>query len=106
MVIRILGLVLAGCALLGSAAAQADFQSALKDYNAGRYEAAHAQFLALAELGDCSSQFNIGAMSLKGQGVPKDMAQGVGWLQAAAGNGCEQLVGNRLPGLTAKLTPE
>lgn len=100
------GIALLGSALLGSTAAHADFQTALKDYSAGRYDAAHSQFLALAQLGDCSSQFNIGAMALKGQGGPKDVGAGVGWLQAAAGNGCEQLVGNKLSGLTAGLTPE
>jgi len=35
-------------------------------------------FLALAELGDCSSQFNLAAMALKGQGGPKDAGSGVG----------------------------
>jgi len=104
--IRSAGFALLSSALIVSAGARADFQAALEDYNAGRYDSAHAQFMALAELGDCSSQFNIGAMALKGQGGPKDLASGVGWLQAAAGNGCEQLVGNKLSGLTAKLTPE
>ena len=70
-------------ALLGGAAAHADFQAALADYNAGRYDSARAQFLSLAELGDCSSQFNLGAMALHGQGGPKDPAGAVGWLQAA-----------------------
>jgi hypothetical protein len=60
--------LLAAAALLAASAGQADFQTALKDYNAGRYEAAHGEFLTLAELGDCSSQFNLGAMALKGQG--------------------------------------
>jgi len=78
----------------------------MDEYKAGHYEVAHAQFLALAELGDCSSQFNLGAMALKGQGGPKDTGSGVGWLQAAAGNGCESLVGGRLPGLSAKLSPD
>jgi hypothetical protein len=65
VVIRNIGVALLGGALLGGGvAARADFQMALTDYNAGRYEAAHQQFLALAELGDCSSQFNIGAMAL------------------------------------------
>ena len=86
--------------------ARADFQAALGEYNAGHYDVAHAQFLSLAELGDCSSQFNLGAMALKGQGGPKDTGSGVGWLEAAAGNGCERLVGSKLPGLTAKLNPD
>jgi TPR repeat protein len=100
------------CATLGLSAlssatpAHADFQTALREYNAGHYELAHTQFLALAELGDCSSQFNLGAMALAGQAGPKDAGSGVGWLQAAAGNGCEQLVGNRLAGLTEKLSAE
>src|SRR5262249_30568178 len=65
---------------------------------------AQAQFLALAELGDCSSQFNLGAMALKGQGGPKDAGSGVGWLEAAAGNGCQQLVGGRIAPLKAQLS--
>src|ERR1700733_13405645 len=76
--------VLCAAALLGSAGAYADFQQAMQDYNAGRYDAAHGEFLALAELGDCSSQFNLGAMALKGQGGPRDSASGAGWPQAAA----------------------
>lgn len=98
--------VLIATALLGSACAYADFQQAMQDYNAGRYDAAHGEFLALAELGDCSSQFNLGAMALKGQGGPRDSASGVGWLQAAAGNGCEQLVNKRLATLSAGLSSE
>lgn len=97
---------LAVAALTLTFAARADFQAAMGEYNAGHYDVAHAQFLALAELGDCSSQFNLGAMALKGQGGPKDTGSGVGWLQAAAGNGCESLVGGKLPGLTARLSPD
>ena len=44
-------------------------------------------------------------MALKGQGGPEDTASGVGWLEAAVGNGCQQLVGNRLQGLRASLSP-
>src|SRR4030081_258811 len=99
-------LALAVSALWGAMPVHADFQSALGEYNAGHYELAHAHFLALAELGDCSSQFNLGAMALKGQGGPPDAGSGVGWLQAAAGNGCQQLVGNKVAGLTAKLSAD
>jgi hypothetical protein len=98
--------VWAAAAVLGSACAYADFQQAMQDYSAGRYDAAHGEFLALAELGDCSSQFNLGAMALKGQGGPQDSGGGVGWLQAAAGNGCERLVGNRITVLAARLTAD
>ena len=104
--LRLTGTALVVAALLAGTAAHADFQAALRDYQAGHYDAAHSQFLALAELGDCSSQFNLGAMARKGQGGPKDAASAVGWLQVAAGNGCEQLVGNRLAALSAGLNPE
>lgn len=97
---------LATVALSLGAAAHADFQAALADYKAGHYEAAHRQFLALAELGDCASQFNLGAMALKGEGGAQDVGRGAGWLRAAAGNGCQQLVGNRLAGLDSRLDAE
>jgi TPR repeat protein len=84
--------------------AAADFQAALGEYNAGHYEQAHRDFLALAELGDCSSQFNLAAMALKGLGGPPDRGSGLGWLQAAAGNGCQQLVGNKVAGLQGQLS--
>lgn len=106
MHIRAAGALVAVSALLATLTARADFQAALGEYKAGHYDAARAQFLALAEVGDCSSQFNLGAMALAGQGQPKDSGSGVGWLQAAAGNGCERLVGNKLAGLTAKLSTE
>jgi uncharacterized protein len=97
---------LAVSALSSATPAHADFQTALREYNAGHYDLAHTQFLALAELGDCSSQFNLGAMALKGEGGPKDAGSGVGWLQAAAGNGCEKLVGNKVADLQAKLSAD
>lgn len=86
--------------------AQADFQAALGEYRAGHYDAAHQQFLALAELGDCSSQFNLAAMALQGQGGSQDTGSGVGWLEAAVSNGCRQLVGNKLQALSTKLSGE
>jgi len=86
--------------------AQADFQAALGEYRAGHYAAAQQQFLALAELGDCSSQFNLGAMALQGQGGTQDTGSGVGWLEAAVSNGCRALVGNKLQALSGKLSAE
>ena len=106
MSIRVWRIALAVCGLLLSALAGADFSSALGDYNAGHYERARAQFLALAELGDCPSQFNLGAMSLKGEGGPQDRGAAVGWLQAALSNGCREQVGEKVPQLAASLTPE
>ena len=97
---------LAAGTLVLAATAHADFSAAMKDYNAGRFDTARTQFLSLAELGDCSSQFNLGAMALKGQGGTADRGAGVGWLEASLSNGCRQLVGERLPALQAALTPE
>jgi TPR repeat protein len=92
--------------LPAATAAPRSFQAALSEYRAGDFDAARAAFLSLAELGDCSAQFNLAAMALHGQGGPKDPGSGAGWLEAAAGNGCGQLVGDRLSGLTATLSPE
>src|SRR6266436_4878996 len=71
MGVRSVCATLAVSALSSFSVAHADFQAALREYNAGHYDVAHAQFLALAELGDCSSQFNLGAMALQGQGGPQ-----------------------------------
>ena len=106
MSIRTVCVALGGSALLSTTLAYADFRSALGEYTAGHYERAHAQFLALAELGDCSSQFNLGAMALKGQGGPADSGSAAGWLRAAADNGCQQLVGNKLAPLEARLSAD
>ena len=103
---KLLSAALAAAAVGVSATAHADFAAALKDYNEGHYDTARTQFLALAELGDCPSQFNLGAMALKGQGAAQDRGAGVGWLQAALSNGCRQQVGDKLAGLSASLNPE
>jgi TPR repeat protein len=92
-------------AALSASAAHADFNAALADYKAGHYETARRQFTAMAELGDCSSQFNLGVMVLQGQGGAKDVGGGVGWLQAAAANGCQELVGGRVAALKGALSP-
>jgi len=96
--------LLAVPALAAAALAHAGFNAALADYQAGHFESARSQFAAMAALGDCSSQFNVGMMTLKGQGGPKDVGAAVGWLEAAAGNGCQELVGDRLTPLKGALT--
>ena len=67
-------------AVVLTAAAHADFNAALAEYRDGHYDSARRQFTAMAELGDCSSQFNLGVMVLQGQGGAKDVGGGVGWL--------------------------
>ncbi len=95
---------LAALALLASLTARADFNAALKEYQAAQYDQARAHFTALAELGDCSSQFNLGAMTLHGLGGPQDTGIGAGWLQAAVSNGCQQLVGGQLGALQSRMS--
>jgi TPR repeat protein len=89
-----------------AAAAHADFNAALADYKSGHYDTARRQFTAIAELGDCSSQFNLGVMVLQGQGGAKDVGTGIGWLEAAAANGCQELVGGRVTALKGALSAQ
>jgi hypothetical protein len=89
-----------------AAAAHADFNAALADYKAGHYDTARSQFTAMAELGDCSSQFNLGVMALHGQAGAKDAGTGVGWLEAAAANGCQEMVGDRIASLKGALSAQ
>lgn len=87
-------------------AALADFNGALAEYQAGHYDTARRQFTAMAALGDCSSQFNLGVMVLQGQGGRKDIGTGIGWLEAAAANGCQELVGGRVAALKGDLSAQ
>lgn len=103
---RMLLTAVAAFALLVTAPARADFNTAVKDYKAGNYPAARGEFAAMAELGDCSSQFNLGAMLVHGQGGPKDVGTGAGWLQTAASNGCEKLVAAQLTAVQGHLSAE
>lgn len=93
-------------AALAAAAAHADFNAALADYKAGHYDTAQRQFTAMGELGDCSSQFNLGVMALHGQGGAKDIGAGLGWLEAAATNGCEEMAGGQVTALKGALSPQ
>ena len=98
------GCTLGVCALLACTAARADFRWAMNQFDAGHYDAARAEFLALAALGDGNSQYNLGAMTLKGQGGPASKGTGVGWLLAAAENGYQELSADKLHSLKASLS--
>ena len=99
-------LLLAAALSLAAGSARADFNTALADYQAGHYDSARRQFSAMAGLGDCSSQFNLGVMTLQGQGGAKDIGAALGWLEAAAANGCQQLVGRRVAVLEGIVSPQ
>ncbi len=95
---------------LGSAlvplVAHADFASALADYRAGKFIEARVEFLELADLGDGPSQFNLGAMLLRGEGTDQDLGAGIGWLRASLENGHTGITLEQLQKNEAKLTDE
>ena len=95
--------LLSAVLVLASSQAFADFRNGLKLFQAGEYSAARNEFLALAELGDGASQYNLAAMSMQGQGSPKDLGTGVGWLRAAASNGYSGMPTEKLTALYSKL---
>ncbi len=101
---RIRRWVVSGIAALLAVPAHADFRAGVEQYAAGNFDAARVEFLGLAALGDGASQYNLGAMSLQGQGVHKDVGTGVGWLMAAAQNGYVKIPAERLDEMHAKLS--
>ena len=73
--------------LLAAPSVRADFASGVAAYNEGRWDAALREFRALAELGHVESQFNIGIMHMRGEGVPRSEARGYAWVALAASAG-------------------
>ena len=59
------------------------YQSYLK----GDYEAAYAEWLPLAELGDVEAQYNLGVMYDEGAGVSRDLGCAADWYRRAAEQG-------------------
>jgi TPR repeat protein len=59
------------------------YQSYLK----GHFDAAHEEWLPLAELGDAEAQFNMGVMYDEGAGVQQDLAKAAEWYKKAAEQG-------------------
>ena len=59
------------------------YQSYLK----GDYEAAYAEWLPLAELGDAEAQYNLGVMHDEGAGVDQDLTSAADWYRRAAEQG-------------------
>ena len=51
------------------------------------FETARTWLLTLAEAGDAKSQFTLGSMYLKGEGVTKNDEQGLVWLEKSAEQG-------------------
>ena len=82
--------------LLGSAGISwsADFQKGVATYNSGDYATALRELKPLAEQGDAKSQYNLGFMYRKGQGVPQDYKTAVKWYRLAAEQGDADAQGN------------
>lgn len=74
--------------LLCSGAAKADTnEDVAAAISKGDYAQADKIFRALAEKGDASAQFNLGAMYNNGQGKAKDYQEAVKWYRLAAAQG-------------------
>jgi len=69
--------------LLLSGSVNADFLTALNDYQKGNYVNAYNEFLSLATIGEKQSQFNIGIMYFYGQHVAKDVNKAYAWVKLA-----------------------
>lgn len=98
---------LAALLLAASAAATArgaELADGVRAYGSKDFAAARAIFLELAALGDGPSQYNLGAMSLRGDGGPKDRGEAAGWMRAARENGHDPTPG-ALDALVAGLAP-
>lgn len=87
--------------LAGGAGAAEDFAAGLAATEAGDYERALAVWRPLAEAGDAASQFNVGMMHARGEGVAKDYAEAARWFRKAAEQG-EVQAQARLGGMYAR----
>ncbi len=59
----------------------ATFNDAVKNYEAGKYEEALAEFKSLAEIGNKGAQYNLGFMYVDGLGVKQDLVKGYAWIK-------------------------
>ena len=65
----------------------ADFQAGLAAYNKGDFATALKEWQPLAEQGDANSQYNLGLLYARGQGVAQDYKQAAAWYEKAANQG-------------------
>jgi TPR repeat protein len=73
--------------LLPAALPGADFQVGLAAFNRGDFAAALKEWQPLAEQGDANSQYNLGLLYARGQGVQQDYQRALAWYQKAAEQG-------------------
>ena len=72
--------------------ASANFDSAFKLYEKGKYAEAFYAFKNLAYIGDKSSQFNLGVMYFRGEHVQSDPVEAYAWIVVAAERGDESFL--------------
>ncbi len=65
----------------------ADFSSAMVDYEAKKFPAAMEEFKRLASLGHKDSQFNLGVMHFRGEGLEINPVEAYAWLALSASDG-------------------
>ncbi|HUN52434.1 MAG TPA: tetratricopeptide repeat protein [Candidatus Sulfotelmatobacter sp.] len=80
--------------LAAVAPAQADFQAAIKAYDAGDYAAAFKEWARLAEQGDVAAMRNVGQLYRFGQGTEKNPAKAAEWYRRAADAGLDRAQAN------------
>ncbi len=69
------------------AALAADFKTGLEAYNRGDFATALKEWQPLADAGDPHSQYNLGLLYARGQGVTQDYAKAASWYEKAAEQG-------------------
>ncbi len=65
-------------------------QAGIRAYEAKDYVRAYNVWQPLAEAGQASAQFHLGALYFEGRGVARDLARAQRWLRAALGQGQER----------------
>ena len=85
---RIIRIACLAAVLAGAGLAHAqDFQDGVAAARRGDFELAMQQWRPLAESGDAASQYNLGMLYARGDGVDEDLAEAARWFQKAAEQG-------------------
>lgn len=102
---RGLAVVLAAVlAAIPSRSAAAEFKEGVAAHSAGDFARARVVFMDLAALADGPSQYNLGAMALRGEGAPADRGAAAGWMISARQNAHDPTP-RAVDDLVAKLAP-
>ena len=85
---KLFRLILAACFLLSYfSSALATFEKGLAHYDKGQFKSAFFIFKNLAEVGDNSSQFNLGVMYHRGEHVKRNHVMAYSWMRLAGEGG-------------------